>query len=135
MPMMNQTINRRQVGHGSAAMSVIAESAPAGATNQTNGVLNCRGKLGSRTRSTRIPTETMTNASNVPMEQRLPASRTLKIAEKIATPTPVTIEVNHGVRKRGCTRLTNGGSRPSRGMPENNGDWPDNNQSRKDGRP
>src|SRR6266496_1280843 len=108
MPMANQTSKRRQVGHGSAAMSASAESAPAGATNQTHGVVNLRGRFGSRTRNTRIPTETMTKASNVPMEQRLPASRTLKTAEKIATPTPVTMDVSHGVRK--------GGSRPSRAM-------------------
>src|SRR5437016_9548525 len=116
MPIMNQTINRRQVGQGREAMRASAESAPAGATNQTHGVVNLRGRFGSRTRSTRIPTETMTKASNVPIEHRLPASRTEKIAEKIATPTPVTIELSHGVRKRGCTRLTNGGSRPSRAM-------------------
>src|SRR4029450_655701 len=97
MPMPNQTSKRRHVGHGSEAISASAESAPAGATNQTHGVLNLRGRFGSRTRSTRIPTETMTNASNVPMEQRLPASRTLKTAEKIATPKQVTIEVSHGV--------------------------------------
>src|ERR1700737_1651022 len=116
MPMMNQTINRRHVGHGSAAMSARAETAPAGATNQTHGVLKVRGRLGSRTRSTSTPTETMTNASNVPIEHRLPAARTLKPAEKIATPIPVTIEVSHGVRKRGCTRLMNGGNKPSRDM-------------------
>src|SRR3982074_1846091 len=101
MPMANQTSKRRHVGHGNAAMSASAESAPAGATNQTHGVLNLRGRFGSRTRSTRMPIETMTNASNVPMEQRLPASRTLKSAEKIATPMPVIIEVSHGGRTRG----------------------------------
>src|SRR5216684_7548667 len=116
MPMTNQTINRRHVGHGSAAMRESAERAPAGATNQTHGVLKLRGRFGSRTRSTSTPTETMTNASNVPMEHRLPASRTVNTAEKIATPTPVMIDVSHGVRKRGCTRLTNGGSKPSRDM-------------------
>src|SRR6267143_2775135 len=109
MPMANQTSKRRHVGHGSAAMSASAESAPAGATNQTHGVLNLRGRFGSRTRSTRMPIETMTNAKSVTIEHKLPASRTLKRAEKIATPMPVTIEVSHGVRKRGCTRLTKGG--------------------------
>ena len=63
MPIMNQTINRRQVGHGREAMRASAESAPAGATNRTN----LRGKFGSRTRSTRMPTDTMTNASDVPI--------------------------------------------------------------------
>ena len=68
-----------------------------GATNHTAGVLNVRGKSGSRIRSTRTPIETITNASNVPMETRLPASRTVKIAAKQATTTPVTIVVIHGV--------------------------------------
>jgi hypothetical protein len=67
MPIMNQTINRRQVGHGKEAMRASAESASAGATNQTHGVVNLRGKFGLRTRSTRMPTDTMTNASNVPI--------------------------------------------------------------------
>src|SRR5207237_10292011 len=101
MPMANQTSKRRHVGHGSAAMSKIAESAPAGATNQTHGVVNLRGRFGSRTRSTRMPTDTMTNASNVRIEQRLPASRTVNREEKIATPTHVQIDVSHDVRTRG----------------------------------
>ena len=82
---------------------------PAGATNQTAGVVNLRGRLGSRTRSTRTPTDTITKARRVPIEQRLPASRTVNTAEKNATPMPVTMEVIQGVRKRGCTRLTTGG--------------------------
>src|SRR5438034_8534763 len=56
-------------------MRYAAEKAPAGATNQTQGVLNTRGRFGSRTRSTRIPTDTITNASSVPIETRLAASR------------------------------------------------------------
>src|ERR1051326_17669 len=119
MPMTNQTMSRRQVGHGSAAIKVRAESAPAGATNHTHGVLNLRGRFGSRIRRTRIPTETITNASSVPMEHKLPASRTVKMAEKIATPIPVTIDVIQGVLNRGWTRLTNGGSKLSRAMLKN----------------
>src|SRR5437762_13126738 len=106
MPMANHTSKRLHVGHGSAAIRESAERAHAGATNQTHGVVNLRGRFGSRTRNTRIPTDTITNASNVPIEHRLPASRTVNRAEKIATPTPVTMDVNQGVRKRGCTRLT-----------------------------
>src|SRR5207302_9728040 len=109
-------INRFQVAIGREAIRAMAEIAPAGATNQTAGVLNLRGRSGSRTRRTRIPTDTMTNASKVPIEQRLPASRTVNTAEKIATAIPVMIEVIHGVRKRGCTRLTAAGRRPSRAM-------------------
>src|SRR6267142_576823 len=97
MPMANQTSKRRHVGHGRAAISASAESAPAGATNQTQGVVNLRGRLGSRRRKTKIPAETMTNASKVPIEQRLPASRTVNTAEKKATPKPVIMEVIHGV--------------------------------------
>ena len=57
MPMANQLSKRRHVGHGSADMSASAESAPAGATNQTQGVVNLLGRFGSRMRSTRMPTE------------------------------------------------------------------------------
>src|ERR1017187_28240 len=95
MPIRNQMINRSQVVSGSADINRTAETAPAGATNQTAGVVNLRGRAGSRTRSTRMPTDTMTNASRVPIEQRLPASRTLNTAEKNATPRPVTMEVIH----------------------------------------
>src|SRR5713101_2463784 len=105
-------ISRSQVPQGRAAINAIAEMAPAGATNQTAGVVNLRGRLGSRTRNTIMPAETITNASSVPIEQRLPASRTVKIAEKQATPMPVIIEVIQGVRKRGWTRLTMGGKSP-----------------------
>src|SRR2546426_8541401 len=51
------TLFRSHVVHGKAAMRAMAEIAPAGATNQTQGVVNLRGKFGSRMRSTRIPTE------------------------------------------------------------------------------
>ena len=40
----------------------------------------------------------------------------LNSAEKMATPMPVTIDVSHGVWNFGCTRLTNGGNKPSRAM-------------------
>src|ERR1035441_1222000 len=116
MPIRNQTISRTQVVKGSADIKAMAETAPAGATNQTAGVVNLQDRSGSRTRSTSTPTETITNARRVPIEQRLPASRTVNMAEKNATPKPVTMDVIHGVRKRGCTRLTTGGSQPSRAM-------------------
>lgn len=114
--MANQTIKRTHVVNGRKAIKAMAESAPAGATNHTHGVLNFRGRSGSRTRNTNIPAETITKASNVPIEQRLPASRTVNTAEKKATPIPVIIDVIHGVRNLGCTRLTTGGSSPSRAM-------------------
>src|ERR1039458_10110608 len=93
MPITNQTISRRQVVEGRKDISKSAETAPAGATTHTAGVVNLRGRSGSRTRSTSTPTETMTKARRVPIEQRLPASRTVNTAEKNATPSPVTMEV------------------------------------------
>src|ERR1041385_7970336 len=101
IPIANQMISLSQVVHGRAIIRANAEIAPMGATNQTQGVVNLRGKLGSRTRSIRMPAETITKASNVPIEQRLPASRTVNTAEKNATAIPVIIDVIHGVRKRG----------------------------------
>src|SRR5437773_4942338 len=101
MPAANQRINRSHVRHGSENISARAEAAPAGATNQIHGVRNARFSLGSRTRNTMMPIETITNASSVPIETRLLASRTVRSADTKATATPVTIEVIHGVRKRG----------------------------------
>src|SRR6516162_6841434 len=103
MPITNQTINRTQVVQGRAAIRAIAEMAPAGATSQTKGVTNFRGKLGSRTLRTRTPAEKITKASNMPIEHKLPASRTVNTAEKNATARPVLMDVIQGVRKRGWT--------------------------------
>src|SRR6185436_624177 len=72
-------------------------SAPAGAVNQIMGALKGRGSPGSRTRSTRMPIETITKARRVPIETRLPASRTVNQPAGIATARPVTIEVIQGV--------------------------------------
>src|SRR6266849_3325984 len=112
--MTNQMSSRSHVTGGSDFIRYSADNAPAGATNQTHGVVNARWRLGSRTRRTRMPTDTITNASKVPMDTRLAASRIGKIAAKKATTTPVTIEVMYGVWNLGCTLLTNGGSNPSR---------------------
>src|SRR6266496_1591240 len=114
MPMTNQRSRRSHVTGGSEIIRYNADAAPAGATNHTHGVLNTRGRLGSRTRNTRMPTDTITKASSVPMETRLAASRIGRIAAKKATTTPVTIDVRYGVWNFGCTLLTNGGSSPSR---------------------
>src|SRR2546427_9739788 len=116
--------SRSHVTGGSDFIKYRADNAPAGATNQTHGVLNTRCRLGSRTRSTRIPTDTITNASRVPMDTRLAASRIGRIAAKKATMTPVTIEVMYGVWNLGCTLLTNGGRSPSPDIEENTRDWP-----------
>jgi hypothetical protein len=48
-------------------------------------------------RNHKHPIETITNASSVPIETRLAASRIGKIAAKKATMTPVTIVVIQGV--------------------------------------
>src|SRR5262249_46756445 len=122
--MMNQMISRSHVRHGSEIIRYNADSAPIGATNHTAGVLNVRGKFGSRSRNTSTPIETMTNASNVPIETRLPASRTVKIAAKMATTIPVSIVVIQGVQNFGCTRLTNSGSKPSSAIVQKIRDWP-----------
>src|SRR5688572_5670597 len=124
IPIPNQMSSRSHVLHGSEIISHAADTAPAGATNHTHGVLNTRGRFGSRTRSTRIPIATITNASSVPMETRLAASRTVNTAEKIATPTPVTIDVIQGVWNLGWILLTKGGSRPSLDIVQKTRDWP-----------
>src|SRR6266700_4832281 len=98
--MRNQTSKRSHVIKGNVNMSPREESAPIGATNQTHGVLNLLGRSGSRTRSTKTPRDTITNASNVPILQRLPASRTGSNAPKNATKTPVIIVITQGVLKR-----------------------------------
>src|SRR5215472_4383833 len=105
-------------------MRYSADITPIGATNHTAGVRNVRGNSGSRTRRNNMPIETITNASSVPMETRLPASLTVKTAAKQATTIPVTIVVIHGVRNFGCTLLTNFGNKPSSAMVQKIRDWP-----------
>src|SRR5438094_8007162 len=85
-------MSRSHVRHGRDAIRYRAEKAPAGATNHTHGVLKARGKAGSRMRSTNTPIDTMTNASSVPNETRLAASRTVRSADTNATPMPVMTE-------------------------------------------
>src|SRR5207244_11605831 len=70
------------------------------------------------------PTETITDASSVPIDTRLPASRTVSSEATKATAIPVTIEVMYGVWNLGCTLFTNCGSKPSRDIEENTRDWP-----------
>src|SRR5712691_1327219 len=114
IPMTNQIPRRAHVRPLRLTMRYSADSAPRGATAHTAGVLNTRGRLGSRCRRTRIPIDTITNAKSVPMDTRLAASRIGRIAAKNATTTPVAIDVMYGVWNFGCTFLTNGGSNPSR---------------------
>src|SRR5438477_10676447 len=101
IPNANKKNSRSHDSHGSDTIRAIADSAPMGATNHTAGVLNVRGNSGSRIRSTRTPIETITNARSVPMETRLPASRTVNTAAKMATTTPVMMVVIHGVQNFG----------------------------------
>src|SRR5438552_18012880 len=115
MPVANQKISRSQVRHGSDAMRYRAESAPAGATNQIHGVRNARFSLGSRTRSTMIPMETITNASSVPMETRLLASRKVSSDDTKATAKPVTVDGIHGVMTVRGMRMTECGCRAATG--------------------
>src|SRR5437879_10764815 len=94
MPTTNQMISRSHVRQGRATISASAEIAPSGATSQTAGVLKGRGRLGSRTRRNSTPAETITKASSVPIDTRLPASRTVSSEATNATPNAVTIEVD-----------------------------------------
>src|SRR5262249_1566313 len=103
----NQTTRRIHVSRGRKSIRPKEERAPKGATSQTKGVLKRRGRLGSRTRRTKTPIDTITKASNVPILQRSPAAPTGRTPPKIATITPVTIVTSHGVLKRGWTLLTN----------------------------
>src|SRR2546428_6852619 len=113
MPTTNQMTSRSHVRQGSATMRDSAEIAPSGATIQTAGVLKGRGRLGSRTRKNSTPAETITNASNVPIETRLPASRTVRSEATNATAKPVTIAVLYGVWNTGWYLFTISGSKPS----------------------
>src|SRR5256712_14203856 len=93
-------------------MRYAAEKAPAGATNQTQGVLNTRGRFGSRRRSTRIPTDTITNASSGPIETRLAAPRIGRVPAKKATMPPVTSGGRKGGRSTGGALFANDGHAP-----------------------
>ena len=86
-------MSRRHVVQGSETMRYAADTAPSGATTKTAGVLKARGRLGSRTRSTITPIDTITNASRVPIDTRFPASRTVSRDATMATTMPVTIDV------------------------------------------
>src|SRR5436189_6230615 len=120
--MTNQMSSRIHVRSGSEIIRYSAESAPRGPTTNTAGVLNARGRFGSRTRSTTTPTETMTKASNVPIDTRVAASAIGRMAAKNATATPVTIDVMYGVWYRGCGFFTNAGNSPSRAMESHTSD-------------
>ena len=74
---------------------------PAGATIQTNGVLNGRLMFGRAIRRTRMPAQTIVNASRVPIETSSP--RMLSGTSPASNPAniPVTMVPIHGVRKVG----------------------------------
>src|SRR2546428_11691683 len=96
MPITNQMMSRSQVVRERWIIRYRAETAPAGATNQIHGARNARGRPGSRTRSTSTPTETITNASSVPIDTRLAASRIGRVAAKNATEMPGVVGVEEG---------------------------------------
>src|SRR5207237_7976051 len=102
-------MSRRHVVQGSETIRYAADTAPSGATTKTAGVLKARGRLGSRTRSTTTPIDTITNASRVPIDTRFPASRTASRDATMATTMPVTIDVMEGVGNLGRTPSTNRG--------------------------
>src|SRR3954466_15005966 len=99
--MASHTTSRIQVSLSRKYIRYAAERAPAGATNQTNGVFKGRGRLGSRIRRTSTPQQTITKASRAPMETSLAASRAGRMAAGIDTARPVITDVMYGVRKRG----------------------------------
>src|SRR5205809_7404343 len=109
-------INRSQVRHGRETMRYSAETAPSGATAHTIGVLNGRTRPGSRTRRNTTPTETITKARSVPIETRLPASRTVRSDATNATALRVLMEAMQGVWNLAGTLFTNSGARPSRAI-------------------
>src|SRR5258708_8724385 len=116
MPIKNQMMSRRHVVQGSDAIRYSADMAPSGATMNTAGVLNARGKLGSRTRSTTMPMDTITNASSVPIDTNRPASDTVRREATNATATPVMIDEIYALWNRGYAFLMNVGSSPPRAI-------------------
>src|SRR5579863_1091789 len=113
MPITNQMIRRNQVASGRLAIIPKEISAPRIGTAGTHGVLKGRWRFGRRTRSRQTPMQTITNASRVPMFTSSDRSLIVSTEAKKAAKQPTTIEVIHGVRKRGWMALAHLGSRPS----------------------
>ena len=65
--MPNQIAKRTHAVHGNPRITNTQPPAPKSATGQTNGILNGRGRSGSRTRRMSTPMQTSTKAKSVPM--------------------------------------------------------------------
>src|SRR2546428_12253663 len=107
MPITNQIPSRAHVRPLRLTIKYNADKTPSGATAPTAGVRNTRGRFGSRTRSTRIPDDTITNASKEPKEPRLEATRIGRIAENNGDTKPGTIRDRVAVREFGRPRIPN----------------------------
>ncbi len=84
-------------------------------TSGTSGVLNGRGVLGSRTRSTHTPDrQTSTKANSVPIDVMSPTRSSGRNPANMPTKPKNTRLVRYGVRYLGWTSENSFGSRPSR---------------------
>src|SRR5450755_4210817 len=111
--MTSQTARRIQVSPVRLTIMAIEIKIPIIGTNGTHGVLNERGRSGSRRQISHTPAHTITKASSVPMLTI--SSRTLmgSDAASAATKVPTVREEIHGVRNFGWTLLNIAGNSPS----------------------
>src|SRR4051794_28229370 len=109
MPIAIQMTNRSQVSFGRLTMSARLTTADNIGTSGTSGTLKGRSNSGRWYRRKMIPTDTMTNAINVPILTNSPSMRMGVNPAAIDTTIPVTMVVTWGVRNLGCTFLAQGG--------------------------
>src|ERR1035437_2591706 len=100
-PRHNQPRNTSQVSRCSASMSASDTSTPMMGTNGTHGVLNGRGRSGSRTRRIHTPAQTIVKANRVPMLVSSASVETGNDAASVATQIPTRIVEMYGVRNFG----------------------------------
>ncbi len=94
-------------------MSANDTSTPMIGTNGTHGVLNGRGRFGSRTRRIQTPAQTIVNANSVPMLVNSASVDTGSDAASVATQIPTTMVEMYGVRNRGWILLAHFQRSPS----------------------
>ena len=116
LPTASQTPNRSHAWRGSPIITKRQAATPRGATIQTSGTVNGRGRSGSATRRTSTPPQTSANANSVPILVRSYVSAASPTSEATATSTPVTSVVVCGTRVRESTRAAHAGSSPSRAI-------------------
>lgn len=91
--MANHPINRNQVSSGNENICTRQIKAPNAGKKGTHGVLNGRGSSGLVLRSTIIPTQTIANASRVPIDTNSPKRLIGKTPAKIIAKAPVINEL------------------------------------------